>query len=111
MTTPCGFRREPLVVAAAPGIETGCQEAKLDGEAWVKTTRAESLSTSRRTNQIWVFRAAWKEVGNAREPRMSVSRSIFALVDAIALTSEALERSGASSPLLTRNSRGPCHDW
>ncbi|RIJ43647.1 LLM class flavin-dependent oxidoreductase, partial [Maribellus luteus] len=27
------------------------------------------------------FRAAWKEAGHKREPRVSVSRSIFALVD------------------------------
>jgi len=31
--------------------------------------------------QIDAFRAAWKEAGHAREPRVSVSRSIFALVD------------------------------
>ena len=31
--------------------------------------------------QIEVYRAAWKEAGHAREPRVSVSRSIFALVD------------------------------
>ena len=31
--------------------------------------------------QIRVFRAAWKEAGHAREPRVSVSRSIFALLD------------------------------
>jgi alkanesulfonate monooxygenase SsuD/methylene tetrahydromethanopterin reductase-like flavin-dependent oxidoreductase (luciferase family) len=31
--------------------------------------------------QIQAFRAAWKEAGHAREPRVSVSRSIFALVD------------------------------
>ena len=31
--------------------------------------------------QIRKFRAAWKEAGHAREPRVSVSRSIFALVD------------------------------
>jgi alkanesulfonate monooxygenase SsuD/methylene tetrahydromethanopterin reductase-like flavin-dependent oxidoreductase (luciferase family) len=31
--------------------------------------------------QIRVFRAAWKEAGHARSPRVSVSRSIFALVD------------------------------
>jgi alkanesulfonate monooxygenase SsuD/methylene tetrahydromethanopterin reductase-like flavin-dependent oxidoreductase (luciferase family) len=30
--------------------------------------------------QIRVFRAAWKEAGHAREPRVSVSRSIFALI-------------------------------
>jgi alkanesulfonate monooxygenase SsuD/methylene tetrahydromethanopterin reductase-like flavin-dependent oxidoreductase (luciferase family) len=32
--------------------------------------------------QIRAFRNAWKEAGQAREPRVSVSRSIFALVDA-----------------------------
>jgi alkanesulfonate monooxygenase SsuD/methylene tetrahydromethanopterin reductase-like flavin-dependent oxidoreductase (luciferase family) len=31
--------------------------------------------------QIRAFRAAWKEAAHAREPRVSVSRSIFALVD------------------------------
>jgi len=31
--------------------------------------------------QIRLFRAAWKEAGHKREPRVSVSRSIFALVD------------------------------
>jgi len=32
-------------------------------------------------NQIRVFRAAWKEAGHTRTPRVSVSRSLFALVD------------------------------
>ena len=31
--------------------------------------------------QIDAFRAAWREAGHAREPRVSVSRSIFPLVD------------------------------
>jgi alkanesulfonate monooxygenase SsuD/methylene tetrahydromethanopterin reductase-like flavin-dependent oxidoreductase (luciferase family) len=31
--------------------------------------------------QIQAFREAWKEAGHSREPRVSVSRSIFALVD------------------------------
>lgn len=31
--------------------------------------------------QIEKFRAAWTEAGHEREPRVSVSRSIFALVD------------------------------
>jgi alkanesulfonate monooxygenase SsuD/methylene tetrahydromethanopterin reductase-like flavin-dependent oxidoreductase (luciferase family) len=31
--------------------------------------------------QITAFRAAWKEAGHKREPRVSVSRSIFALVN------------------------------
>jgi alkanesulfonate monooxygenase SsuD/methylene tetrahydromethanopterin reductase-like flavin-dependent oxidoreductase (luciferase family) len=33
------------------------------------------------TAQIRAFRAAWKEAGHARTPRVSVSRSIFALVN------------------------------
>jgi alkanesulfonate monooxygenase SsuD/methylene tetrahydromethanopterin reductase-like flavin-dependent oxidoreductase (luciferase family) len=32
-------------------------------------------------DQIRLFRAAWKEAGHTRTPRVSVSRSIFALVD------------------------------
>ena len=31
--------------------------------------------------QIRIFRAAWKEAGHARTPRVSVSRSIFPLID------------------------------
>jgi alkanesulfonate monooxygenase SsuD/methylene tetrahydromethanopterin reductase-like flavin-dependent oxidoreductase (luciferase family) len=31
--------------------------------------------------QIRVFREAWKKAGHTREPRVSVSRSIFALMD------------------------------
>ena len=31
--------------------------------------------------QIRAYRDAWKEAGHTREPRVSVSRSIFALVD------------------------------
>jgi len=40
--------------------------------------------TDRATDRISVVRAyrtAWKEAGHAREPRVSVSRSIFALID------------------------------
>jgi alkanesulfonate monooxygenase SsuD/methylene tetrahydromethanopterin reductase-like flavin-dependent oxidoreductase (luciferase family) len=32
-------------------------------------------------DQIRLYREAWKDAGHAREPRVSVSRSIFALVD------------------------------
>jgi hypothetical protein len=31
--------------------------------------------------QIRAFRAAWKDAGHARSPRVSVSRSIFALIN------------------------------
>jgi alkanesulfonate monooxygenase SsuD/methylene tetrahydromethanopterin reductase-like flavin-dependent oxidoreductase (luciferase family) len=32
-------------------------------------------------NQIRAFRAAWKQAGHTRSPRVSVSRGIFALID------------------------------
>jgi alkanesulfonate monooxygenase SsuD/methylene tetrahydromethanopterin reductase-like flavin-dependent oxidoreductase (luciferase family) len=35
----------------------------------------------KQAEQIQIFREAWKEAGHVREPRVSVSRSIFALVD------------------------------
>jgi alkanesulfonate monooxygenase SsuD/methylene tetrahydromethanopterin reductase-like flavin-dependent oxidoreductase (luciferase family) len=44
--------------------------------------------------QIRAFRAAWKEAGHAREPRVSVSRSIFALVDDRDRTYFGREREG-----------------
>jgi alkanesulfonate monooxygenase SsuD/methylene tetrahydromethanopterin reductase-like flavin-dependent oxidoreductase (luciferase family) len=40
----------------------------------------ESLHVQQR-KQIDGYRAAWQEAGHSREPRVSVSRSIFALVD------------------------------
>jgi alkanesulfonate monooxygenase SsuD/methylene tetrahydromethanopterin reductase-like flavin-dependent oxidoreductase (luciferase family) len=40
----------------------------------------ESLHVQQR-KQIDAYREAWKEAGHQREPRVSVSRSIFALVD------------------------------
>ncbi len=33
------------------------------------------------SKQIEAYRAAWKEAGHTREPRISISRSIFAIVD------------------------------
>src|ERR671917_1041080 len=41
---------------------------------------SEPLHVQQR-RQIDAYRAAWKEAGHAREPRVSVSRSIFAIVD------------------------------
>ncbi len=40
----------------------------------------EALHVQQR-RQIDAYRAAWKEAGHEREPRVSVSRSIFAIVD------------------------------
>src|SRR5579885_594536 len=43
-------------------------------------TPGEPLHVQQR-KQIEAYRKAWKEAGHTREPRVSVSRSIFALVD------------------------------
>ena len=44
-------------------------------------TRADVPFHIQQAEQIRIFREAWKAAGHAREPRVSVSRSIFALVD------------------------------
>lgn len=41
----------------------------------------EPAGRSHQAEQIAVFRAAWKQAGHEREPRVSVSRSIFAITD------------------------------
>jgi alkanesulfonate monooxygenase SsuD/methylene tetrahydromethanopterin reductase-like flavin-dependent oxidoreductase (luciferase family) len=43
--------------------------------------RPASRSTYKQRKQIEAYREAWKDAGHRREPRVSVSRSIFALVD------------------------------
>src|SRR5262249_38897644 len=47
----------------------------------LKTTETGEPLHVQQRKQIEAYRAAWKEAGHAREPRVSVSRSIFALVD------------------------------
>lgn len=47
----------------------------------LKTDESGEPFHVQQANQIRAYRAAWKEAGHAREPRVSVSRSIFALVD------------------------------
>ena len=54
------------------------EPAELDAE--VTTRRGEPFHVQQ-ADQIRAFREAWKEAGHTREPRVSVSRSIFALVD------------------------------
>jgi alkanesulfonate monooxygenase SsuD/methylene tetrahydromethanopterin reductase-like flavin-dependent oxidoreductase (luciferase family) len=61
--------------------------------AWAATLGMNLMSSTLKTDetgkpfhvqqaeQIEVFRQAWKEAGHEREPRVSVSRSIFALTD------------------------------
>jgi alkanesulfonate monooxygenase SsuD/methylene tetrahydromethanopterin reductase-like flavin-dependent oxidoreductase (luciferase family) len=47
----------------------------------LKVVESEKPFHVQQAEQIRAFRAAWKEAGHTREPRVSVSRSIFALVD------------------------------
>jgi alkanesulfonate monooxygenase SsuD/methylene tetrahydromethanopterin reductase-like flavin-dependent oxidoreductase (luciferase family) len=47
----------------------------------LKVVESDKPFHIQQAEQLRVFRAAWKEAGHAREPRVSVSRSIFALVD------------------------------
>ncbi len=47
----------------------------------LKTDESGEPFHVQQADQIRAYRAAWKEAGHAREPRVSVSRSIFALVD------------------------------
>jgi alkanesulfonate monooxygenase SsuD/methylene tetrahydromethanopterin reductase-like flavin-dependent oxidoreductase (luciferase family) len=61
-------------------IWTAKQGMNLMSSTLVFDETGEPLHVQQR-KQIEAFRAAWKEAGHAREPRVSVSRSIFALVD------------------------------
>jgi alkanesulfonate monooxygenase SsuD/methylene tetrahydromethanopterin reductase-like flavin-dependent oxidoreductase (luciferase family) len=47
----------------------------------LKVVESDKPFHVQQAEQIRAFRAAWQEAGHAREPRVSVSRSIFALVD------------------------------
>jgi alkanesulfonate monooxygenase SsuD/methylene tetrahydromethanopterin reductase-like flavin-dependent oxidoreductase (luciferase family) len=47
----------------------------------LKVVESEKPFHIQQAEQIRAYRAAWKEAGHTREPRVSVSRSIFALVD------------------------------
>jgi alkanesulfonate monooxygenase SsuD/methylene tetrahydromethanopterin reductase-like flavin-dependent oxidoreductase (luciferase family) len=47
----------------------------------LKMVESDKPFRVQQAEQIRAFRAAWKEAGHKREPRVSVSRSIFALVD------------------------------
>jgi alkanesulfonate monooxygenase SsuD/methylene tetrahydromethanopterin reductase-like flavin-dependent oxidoreductase (luciferase family) len=47
----------------------------------LKTHESDKPFHAQQADQIQAFRAAWLEAGHEREPRVSVSRSIFALTD------------------------------
>jgi len=55
--------------------------------------------------QIAIFREAWAEAGHAREPRVSVSRSIFPLVDERDWAYFGVGRPGGLRPHLRRRAR------
>jgi alkanesulfonate monooxygenase SsuD/methylene tetrahydromethanopterin reductase-like flavin-dependent oxidoreductase (luciferase family) len=68
-----GRRKATAVWAAKLGFNLQSSTLKNDetGEAFHVQQAA----------QIRAYREAWKEAGHTREPRVSVSRSIFALID------------------------------
>ena len=47
----------------------------------LKVVESDKPFHVQQAEQIRLYRAAWKEAGHTREPRVSVSRSIFALMD------------------------------
>ena len=47
----------------------------------LKNNESDDPFHVQQAKQIQAYRDAWKEAGHEREPRVSVSRSIFALVD------------------------------
>ena len=47
----------------------------------LKTNESDDPFHVQQAKQIQAYRDAWKEAGHEREPRVSVSRSIFALTD------------------------------
>jgi alkanesulfonate monooxygenase SsuD/methylene tetrahydromethanopterin reductase-like flavin-dependent oxidoreductase (luciferase family) len=66
--------------STATAVWTGQLGMNLMSSTLVFDESGEPLHVQQR-KQIDAYRAAWKEAGHAREPRVSVSRSIFALVD------------------------------
>jgi alkanesulfonate monooxygenase SsuD/methylene tetrahydromethanopterin reductase-like flavin-dependent oxidoreductase (luciferase family) len=66
--------------STATAVWTAQQGMNLMSSTLVFDESGEPLHVQQR-KQIDAYRAAWKEAGHAREPRVSVSRSIFAIVD------------------------------
>ena len=63
---------------------TAAWAAKLGMNLQTSTLKFDETGESLRIQQaaqIRAFRAAWKEAGHTRTPRVSVSRSVFALID------------------------------
>src|SRR2546421_10068512 len=66
--------------SSVTAVRTAQQGMNLMSSTVVFDESGEPLHVQQR-KQIDAVRAAWKEAGHAREPRVSVSRSIFAIVD------------------------------
>jgi alkanesulfonate monooxygenase SsuD/methylene tetrahydromethanopterin reductase-like flavin-dependent oxidoreductase (luciferase family) len=66
--------------SSVTAVRTAQQGMNLMSSTLVFDESGEPLHVQQR-KQIDAYRAAWKEAGHAREPRVSVSRSIFAIVD------------------------------
>jgi alkanesulfonate monooxygenase SsuD/methylene tetrahydromethanopterin reductase-like flavin-dependent oxidoreductase (luciferase family) len=66
--------------SSATAVWAAQQGMNLMSSTLVFDESGEPLHVQQR-KQIDAFRAAWKEAGHEREPRVSVSRSIFAIVD------------------------------
>src|SRR5438876_977468 len=66
--------------SSATAVWTAQEGMNLMSSTLVFDESGEPLHVQQR-RQIDAYRAAWKEAGHAREPRVSVSRSIFAIVD------------------------------
>ncbi len=66
--------------STATAVWAAQQGMNLQSSTLVFDESGEPLHVQQR-RQIDAYRAAWKEAGHAREPRVSVSRSIFAIVD------------------------------
>ncbi len=59
------------------GGKVGHEHADLNSQI----RRDRRAAAHQQAAQIRAFRTAWKQAGHARTPRVSVSRSIFALID------------------------------
>jgi len=66
--------------SSATAIWAAQEAMNLMSSTLVFDESGEPLQVQQR-RQIDAYRAAWEEAGHAREPRVSVSRSIFAIVD------------------------------
>jgi alkanesulfonate monooxygenase SsuD/methylene tetrahydromethanopterin reductase-like flavin-dependent oxidoreductase (luciferase family) len=66
--------------STATAVWTAQEGMNLMSSTLVFDESGEPLHVQQR-KQIDAYRAAWTEAGHAREPRVSVSRSIFAIVD------------------------------